>query len=57
MSLFKLIAFIVSLWFILKIKRFISGIQIKSGKSADNRKKNKRKIGMDIQDADYEDIK
>ena len=56
MSLFKLIAFIVSLWFILKIKRFISGIQIKSGKSADNRKKNKRKIGMDIQDADYEDV-
>ena len=57
MSLFKLIAFIVSLWFILKIKRFISGIQIKSGKSADNRKKKNRKIGMDIQDADYEDIK
>ena len=56
MSLFMLIAFIVSIWFILKIKRFISGIQIKSGKSADNRKKNKRKIGMDIQDADYEDV-
>ena len=51
MSLFKLIAFIVSIWFILKIKRFISG------KSADNRKKKNRKIGMDIQDADYEDKK
>ena len=57
MTLFNLIAFIVSIWFILKIKRFISGIQIKSGKSDDNRKKKSRKIGMDIQDADYEDIK
>ena len=57
MSLFKLIAFIVSIWFILKIKRFISGIQITSGKSANNRKKKSRKIGMDIQDADYEDLK
>ena len=57
MSLFKLIAFIVSIWFILKIKRFISGIQITSGKSANNRNKKSRKIGMDIQDADYEDLK
>ena len=56
MSLFKLIAFIVSIWFILKIKRFISGIQITSDKSANNRKKKNRKIGMDIQDADYEDV-
>ena len=56
MSLFKLIAFIVSIWFILKIKRFISGIQVTSGKSADNRKKKSRKMGRDIQDADYEDV-
>ena len=56
MSLFKLIAFIVSIWFILKIKRFISGIQITSDKSADKQKKKNRKIGMDIQDADYEDV-
>ncbi len=56
MSLFNLIAFIVSIWFILKIKRFISGIQITSGKSADKQKKKSRKIGMDIQDADYEDV-
>ena len=56
MNLFMLISFIVCIWFILKIKRFISGIQIKSGKSADNRKKKNRKIGMDIQDADYEDV-
>ena len=56
MSLFKLIAFIVTIWFILKIKRFISGIKITSGKSTDNRKNKSRKIGMDIQDADYEDV-
>ena len=56
MSLFKLIAFIVCIWFILKIKRFISGIHITSGKSTDKRKKKSRKIGMDIQDADYEDV-
>ena len=56
MSLFKLIAFIVCIWFILKIKRFISGIQIISGKSADKQKKKSQKIGMDIQDADYEDV-
>ena len=56
MILFKLIAFIVTIWFILKIKRFISGIQITSGKSADKQKKKSRKIGMDIQDADYEDV-
>ena len=56
MSLFKLIAFIVSLWFILKIKRFISGIQITSSKSFDKQKKKNRKIGMDIQDGDYEDV-
>ena len=56
MSLFKLIAFIVSIWLFLKIKHFITGIQITSGKSADNREKKSRKIGMDIQDADYEDV-
>ena len=56
MSLFKLIAFIVSIWFILKIKRFISGTHITSGKSAEMQKKKNRKIGMDIQVADYEDV-
>ena len=56
MSLLKLIAFIACIWFFLKIKRFISGIQVTSGKSAYHRKKKSRKIGMDIQDADYEDV-
>ena len=56
MSLVKLIAFIVCIGFFVKIKRFISGIQIRSGKAVDNREKKIRKIGMDIQDADYEDV-
>ena len=56
MSLFKIIAIIVSMWFILKVIRFISGIQITSGKPADNQKKKNRKKDMDIQDAYYEDV-
>ena len=56
MSLFSLIIFIVCIWFILKVKRFISGIQITSSKLTDSPKKKSRKIGMDIQDADYEDV-
>ena len=56
MSIFKIIAFIVCIWFIFKIKGFISDIHITSGKSDDNWKKKSRKIGMDIQDADYEDV-
>ncbi len=56
MSLFNLIAFIICIWLLLKIKRFISGIQITSDKSDYHRKKKSRKIGMDIQDADYEDL-
>ena len=56
MSLFSLIIFIVCIWFILKVKRFISGIQITSSKLTDSPKKKSRKFGMDIQDADYEDV-
>ncbi len=57
MSLFKIILIITAVWFILKVKRIISGIQIKSGKSPINQKNKSRKTGMDIQDADYEDLK
>ena len=57
MSLFKIILIITAVWFILKVKRFISGIQIKSGTSPMQQKKKSRKTGMDIQDADYEDVK
>ena len=56
MSLFNIIVIIVCLWLLLKIKRFISGIHITSGKSVGKQKNNSRKSGMDIQDADYEDV-
>ena len=56
MSIFKLLSIIVAVWFILKIRRFISGTQITSGKSSIHDKKNNWKIDKDIQDADYEDV-
>ena len=50
------ILFIIALFWILnQIRKFISGIQVtnkKEGKSDYN----SRKEGMDIQDADYEDV-
>ena len=57
MSLFKIIALIVSIWFALKIKRLISGIQITTRKSTDKKGEKNWKADMDIKDADYEDIK
>ena len=57
MILLKIITFIVTIWFVLKIKRFISGIQIRSGKSTNKREEKSWKADMDIKDADYEDIK
>ena len=56
MTLLKLIMAIVSLWMILKIKRFISGINIKTNKFTYHKKKSGHIKGMDIQDADYEDV-
>jgi len=56
MTLIKIIVIIVAVWIILKIKVFISGIKIASGKSLGQKKDNIRKTGMNIQDADYEDI-
>ena len=56
MSLIKFIAIIIASWLILKIKNFISGIKIKSSNMSGHKKKKSRKIGMDIKDADYEDI-
>ena len=55
MSLIKIITIVVFIWFIYQIKKFISGIQIANGKGG---KKGKviRKLGMDIQDADYEEV-
>ena len=57
MSLFKIIAIIVVVWLILQIKRFISGIQITSGKLKGQKTKQSRKTSMNVQDADYEDVK
>ena len=56
MSLIQIIVIIVAVWLILKIKVFISRIKIASGKSLGEQKDNIRKTGMNIQDADYEDI-
>jgi hypothetical protein len=55
MSLIKIITIIVFIWIIYQIKKFISGIQITNGKGGKKGKVN-RKSGMDIQDADYEEV-
>ncbi|MDP6570705.1 MAG: hypothetical protein QF472_00675 [Candidatus Marinimicrobia bacterium] len=56
MNLLKLIAFIVIIWFVYQIRKFISGIRINKH-SANNTSspKNTRK-NLDIQDAEFEDI-
>ena len=55
MSLIKIITIVVFIGFIYQIKKFISGIQISNGKGG--KKVNiSRKAGMDIQDADYEEV-
>ena len=56
MNLFKIITIIVAVWLILKIKRFISGAQIKTAKSVKYQKEKSSRTAMDIQDADYEDL-
>ena len=55
MSLITIITTVVFIWVIYQIKKFISGIQITNEKG---RKKGKvsRKSGMNIQDADYEEM-
>jgi hypothetical protein len=56
MSLIKIITIIVVIWLILKVKHFIAKIHIRSQESLAHKKKKSRKTGMDIQDADYEDV-
>ena len=56
MNLLKIIVIIVVVWFILKVSRFLFGIQIRNTKSGDSEKRINSKLGMDIQDADYEDV-
>ena len=56
MTLAKIVAIIVALWMIFKVRSFIKSIDVKYGKSVGNHKKKNRKANMDIQDADYEDV-
>ena len=56
MIIFKIITIIVAVWLILKIKRFISGAQIKTAKSVKYQKEKSSRTAMDIQDADYEEV-
>ena len=55
MSLIKIMTIIVFIWFIYQIKKIILGIQITNGKGSE-KDKVIRKSGMDIQDADYEEV-
>ena len=56
MVLYKIIAIIISLWFINRVIRFISKIKITSSKLERFDNKSSRKSRMDIKDADYEDV-
>ena len=55
-ALFKVIAIIVIIWFTSHIKKIISGIKIISSKSPQNKRTTSKKYGMNIQDADYEEV-
>ena len=55
MSLIKIITIVVFIGVIYQFKKFISGIQITTGKGG-KKSKVSRKSGMDIQDADYEEV-
>tara|TARA_Y100000588_G_C14050670_1_gene837023 strand:+ start:616 stop:777 length:162 start_codon:yes stop_codon:yes gene_type:complete len=51
----KAIFIIVLIWILYQIKKFITGIQI-SNKKNHNSVSKSRKSGMDIQEAEYEDV-
>ena len=51
----KILFIIALLWIFNQIRKFISGIQLSDNKKSKNNYKS-RKEGMDIQDADYEDV-
>ena len=57
MSLIKIISIIVLIWLIQKVIRFIYDIHVITRKSKENQKKKNWKDGIDIQEADYEDVK
>jgi len=51
----KILFIIALLWIFNQIRKFISGIQASSKNKAKSDYKSRRE-GMDIQDADYEDV-
>jgi len=51
----KIVFIIALLWIFNKIRIFISGIQVSKNKKAQSDYKSRRE-GMDIQDANYEDV-
>ena len=51
----KILFIIALLWIFNQIRKFISGIQVSKNNKPKNDYKS-RKEGMDIQDADYEDV-
>ena len=51
----KILFIIALLWIFNQIRKFISGIQVSNYKKTKSGYKG-RKEGMDIQDADYEDV-
>ena len=51
----KILFIILLLWIFNQIRKIISGIQVSKNKKPENDYKS-RKEGMDIQDADYEDV-
>ena len=55
MGLFKLIAIIGFFWFINQVRRFVATIQIKKRPESSSENRNSKR-GMDIQDAEYEDV-
>ena len=55
MSLIKILTIGVFIWFIYQIKKIISGIQNTNEKGG-KKGKVSRRSGMDIQDADYEEV-
>ena len=55
MSLITIITIVVFIWVIYQIKKFISRILITNWKDV-KKDKVSRKSGMDIQDADYEEV-
>ena len=52
----KVIALIVLIWGFFHIIKFISAIKISSGNSPNKGGVTNRKSGMDIKDADYEEV-